>query len=139
MLFVCGEGLIDEEKLHLINLAEKWNSPIFTDVLSNLRFGYDSQNIISHYESFITEIPNPDIIIRFGKKPNSKILNEYLDEHRDRVILLEAVGRFNDDVCQVYSYSVMQIPLKEKTNSDIQFFQMELDLVEVQKDIPFLQ
>ena len=39
------------ERLRLINLAGKLNIPIFTDVLSNIRFGHNSQNIISEDEN----------------------------------------------------------------------------------------
>jgi 2-succinyl-5-enolpyruvyl-6-hydroxy-3-cyclohexene-1-carboxylate synthase len=116
LLFVCGEGLTENERIHLVNLAEKWEVPIFADPLSNIRFGFESKVIFSHYNYYLEIFSTPELIIRFGKKPNSKLLNEYLDENNNKVLLFDKIGRFNDDAKKVYSFSVMQIPLNYKPN-----------------------
>jgi 2-succinyl-5-enolpyruvyl-6-hydroxy-3-cyclohexene-1-carboxylate synthase len=111
IIIVCGEGLTLEEKEHLINLAENWNIPIFADCLSGIRFGFNSKYIFSHYHFYLNKMTIPELVIRFGKKPNSKKLNEFLNIHQKKVILFDPVGRFNDDVGQIHSYSVLQIPI----------------------------
>lgn len=111
IIIVCGEGLLLDEKEHLIKLSEKWNIPIFADCLSGVRFGFNSENIFSHYNFYLNKMTIPELVIRFGKKPNSKKLNEFLDTHQKKVILFDSVGRFNDDAGQIYSYSVLQIPI----------------------------
>jgi len=114
ILIICGEGLIKKERNYLVDLAGNWEAPIFADPLSNIRFGYNSNVIFSHYNFYLDKTPTPDLIIRFGKKPNSKLLNKYLDNNNDKVILFDKISRFNDDAKQVYSYSVMQIPIVSK-------------------------
>ena len=128
ILIICGEGLTENERNYLVDLAEKWESPIFADSLSNIRFGYDSKVILSHYNFYLNEFPIPDLIIRFGKKPISKLLNEYLDENIDKVILYDKTGRFNDDAKHVYSYSVMQIPLVSKPNTGNNYLNLLINL-----------
>ncbi|MBC8196414.1 MAG: 2-succinyl-5-enolpyruvyl-6-hydroxy-3-cyclohexene-1-carboxylic-acid synthase [Candidatus Marinimicrobia bacterium] len=128
ILIICGEGLTENERNYLVDLAEKWEAPIFADSLSNIRFGYASNIILSHYNFYLNEFPIPDLIIRFGKKPISKLLNEYLDENIDKVILYDKIGRFNDDAKHVYSYSVMQIPLVSKQNTGNNYLNLLINL-----------
>ena len=47
------------------------------------RFFKKYDNIISSYEFILTHSKlNPDLIIRFGKKPISNILNNFLDQNK---------------------------------------------------------
>ena len=62
-------------------IAKKLNSPIFADILSNMREGR-SNNINVYYDYYIDYLTqNPDFILRFGKKPVSKKLNEFFFCH----------------------------------------------------------
>ena len=48
--------------------------------------------------SFITKIDNnPDIIIRFGKKPTSKKLNNFLKKLKNKIYLISDHKGYNDD------------------------------------------
>ena len=111
VLIVCGEGLSEKELNHLIKFAEKFQIPVFADVLSNLRFKFESKFILCHYENYLIELSNVGLIIRFGKKPNSKALNELLDSHKEIVHLFDPIGRFNDDTQHVHSHSILEFPL----------------------------
>ena len=78
----------ENEKNHLIQLSEKLNFPILADSLSGMRFGFNSTNILAHYNFYLNNISIPNLIIRFGKKPNSKKLNEFLDIHRITTLIM---------------------------------------------------
>jgi len=82
----------------IIALANKLGAPILADPLSQLRYGYNDSLIISNYD-YIFRIHdfNPDLILRFGRKPVSKILNVFLDKNNDEVILVDPWDQFNDD------------------------------------------
>ena len=82
----------------IIALANKLGAPILADPLSQLRYGYNDSLIISNYD-YIFRIHefNPDLIIRFGRKPVSKILNAFLDKNNDKIVLVDPWDQFNDD------------------------------------------
>lgn len=97
-LIVAGEMIDNSGRDSIIQLAEHYNLPILADPLSQLRFGYSSEKILTKYDLFLREIqPEPSLILRFGKKPNSKILCLYLDRYKSMTNLVDSTGRFNDD------------------------------------------
>ncbi|MAJ45006.1 MAG: 2-succinyl-5-enolpyruvyl-6-hydroxy-3-cyclohexene-1-carboxylic-acid synthase [Candidatus Marinimicrobia bacterium] len=116
-LIVCGEGLNEQELSYLVKFSEKYQIPIFADVLSNLRFKYKSKFILCHYNNYLNKLKKVELIIRFGKKPNSKLLNNLLDNKRNIVNLFEPIGRFNDDSQHIHPHSILGFPLSgEKLN-----------------------
>ena len=85
------------------------NTPIIADSTSGLRFGNKSDMILTNYERYIEKIPKPELIIRFGKKPNSKLLNIFLDNNKKKTVLFDPIGRFNDDAGHVHSFSISNL------------------------------
>nr|WP_289036867.1 2-succinyl-5-enolpyruvyl-6-hydroxy-3-cyclohexene-1-carboxylic-acid synthase [uncultured Allobacillus sp.] len=75
---VCGElpGDTDVDAIH--QLAERWNVPIFADVLSHVRHGNNGNaKVISTYDAILKDEEaarslEPDFILRFGAMPVSK-------------------------------------------------------------------
>lgn len=122
LLIICGEGLIQQEKFDLVKLAELTGAPILADQLSGLRFGFTCDFICTKFGNYSDQISEPDLILRFGKKPNSKSLNAFMDEFKKKTLLFDPVGRFNDDAGQVHSYSVSdvwnQISMKNSQGAD---------------------
>ena len=96
-VIVCGQmqGRDDCEKI--LNLSEHLKAPVLADPTSNIRYYKNHQNIISSYNLFLKDIDfQPKNIIRFGRKPTSKLLCQILRNH-DRVFYVDRYERFNDD------------------------------------------
>lgn len=127
VLIVCGEGLSEKELNHLIKFSEKFQIPIFADVLSNLRFKFESKFILCHYENYLNDLFNVGLIIRFGKKPNSKALNELLGSYKEIVHLFDPIGKFNDDTQHIHSHSIMQFPITGEKLDQTDFNQKLFD------------
>ena len=99
------EGNTHEKEL--VQFGEKIQAPIFADPLSQLRFGTENKIVLSNYDYFLRyKKINPDLVIRFGRKPTSKVLNQLLDEWKNSTILIDAWERFNDD-CQQFIQSTI--------------------------------
>ena len=99
------EGNTHEKEL--VQFGEKIQAPILADPLSQLRFGTENEIVLSNYDYFLRyKKINPDLVIRFGRKPTSKVLNQLLDEWKNSTILIDAWERFNDD-CQQFIQSTI--------------------------------
>ena len=97
-LIIMGPINDNYSRIDVISLAEKINAPILADPLSQIRYGNESHNIISHYDIFLKFLDvNPDLILRFGRKPTSKILCQLLDQWRNQTYLVDAWQKYNDD------------------------------------------
>ncbi len=106
-LIVYGPMEGNHHQNEIIALAEKLKAPIFADSLSQIRYGNECPLIISHYDLFMrTKEINPHLVLRFGRKPTSKILNHYLDNWKDKTILIDAWEQFNDDCPQYIQASI---------------------------------
>ena len=84
-IIVCG-GSCPQDKFPeiLTQLAEESGYPIFAEPLSGVRFGkHQNEWIIGGYDTFLAnfskEWAEPEVVIRFGNVPTSKVLNTYLD------------------------------------------------------------
>jgi len=83
-LLICGDGY--DERLPIIELAEKLGVPLLADPLSDLRFpGVESPNIIATYSRFLESAETrqtlkPDWILQFGAMPVSGPLREALKQ-----------------------------------------------------------
>lgn len=67
-------------------LARKWNVPLLADALSQVRCGeHDTTHVIDTYDLML-RVPafadglKPDVILRFGQVPTSKVLGQYLSQ-----------------------------------------------------------
>ena len=94
-IIVCGEIHPDDSLDSILEFSEYINAPIFADPTSNIRYYKEHRNIISNYNYIINNIPSPNYIIRFGRKPTSKIVNNYIKNH-GKVILIDRYPLFND-------------------------------------------
>jgi len=82
----------------IVAFANQINAPLLVDPLSQMRYGFKDKVIISHYDQFVDQIGiNPDLIIRFGRKPTSKKLCSLLDKWNSQTVLIDKWKKFNDD------------------------------------------
>tara|TARA_Y100001968_G_C19428884_1_gene755896 strand:- start:368 stop:2035 length:1668 start_codon:yes stop_codon:yes gene_type:complete len=121
-IIVCGEMNEDINFQKIINLSEHLKAPILADPTSNIRYYKYHQNIISSYNLFLEGIDfEPKTIIRFGRKPTSKILCQIINNH-DRVLYVDNYEKFNDnsthpiksDVNYFTDYIINNSPIVEK-------------------------
>ncbi|NQU66643.1 MAG: 2-succinyl-5-enolpyruvyl-6-hydroxy-3-cyclohexene-1-carboxylic-acid synthase [Candidatus Marinimicrobia bacterium] len=109
-LIVCGRLPDASDRDVIYQLSDHLNAPVFADIASQLRFGKVHSNVVCHYDLFLkVKELEPDLVIRFGAKPTSKLLCQKLDEWKDRSILIDPVGRYNDDCpkvipCQISTF-----------------------------------
>ena len=97
-IIICGRLPVDFNSQPIMELSSYLNAPILADSLSQIRYGESHPNIISSYNYFLNfNNISPDLVIRIGQKPVSKILCEKLNEWDDCTILIDECGRFNDD------------------------------------------
>ena len=116
-IIVCGK-IEDEFTVNqIISLSEKINAPILADPCSNLRYHKKHPNILSFYNFFINKIkPYPDLVIRFGKKPVSKKLNNFLKKIKNKIILLTKYNGYNDDAKSIFISDFKNIKINNKSN-----------------------
>ena len=96
-IIICGEMNGDDNFQKIINLSEHLKAPILADPTSNIRYYKYHKNIISSYNILLDNIDfNPKTIIRFGRKPTSKILCQIIKDH-NRIIYIDKNEKFNDN------------------------------------------
>ena len=98
-LIICGPLKNNIEISKIVKLSKKLNAPIIADCLSNIRYNNsNSKNIFTYYDFYIKNLKNnPDIILRFGDKPISKNLNEFIYKNSKITFLIDPNAGFNDD------------------------------------------
>jgi len=100
-IIIAGPMEANTNEKELVEFGENIQAPILADPLSQLRFGAKSKIVLANYDYFlIYKKINPDLVIRFGRKPTSKVLNQLLDKWKNNTILIDAWERFNDDCPQ---------------------------------------
>ncbi len=110
----------DDKEKDIISIANQFNIPVLMECLGS-RFLKKYDNIISSYEFILNHCKlDPDLIIRFGKKPISNTLNNFLDKNRDITYLITE-KLFNDDAkniieCQTSIFLEQFIKRKFKYN-----------------------
>ena len=78
-LIIVGPMEGNHHQQDIIHLAKKMNAPILADPISQLRYGTDCELILANYDIFLRyKDIQPDLIIRFGRKPTSNVLNQLL-------------------------------------------------------------
>ena len=108
-IIICGEISNQESLDKILKLSEHISAPILADPTSNIRYFKEHEHIISNYNLFLDKITlNPKTIIRFGRKPTSKILCNLLKANSN-VVYVDRYPTFNDNT-------------KNVIKSDIDFF-----------------
>ena len=84
-------------------LAEATGFPLLADPLSGLRFGanVDSATICGGYDAYLAprvtdDWRAPDLVLRFGASPTSKVLRNYLARTGARQILVDPAGGWRE-------------------------------------------
>jgi len=119
-IIVCGQLDSTDYYNKIIALSKQFNAPIFADTISQVRLWKKHSNIMCHYDFYIDKIDdNPDIIIRFGKKPTSKKLNNFLKKLKNKIYLVSNHMRYNDDA----KNSIHTLDLINNHNADKNWFE----------------
>ncbi|SDK17408.1 2-succinyl-5-enolpyruvyl-6-hydroxy-3-cyclohexene-1-carboxylic-acid synthase [Natronorubrum texcoconense] len=86
----------------VVAVAERVGAPILADPLSSLRFGdhvpgtASSGPVYGGYDGYITDLPSPDVVVRFGASPTSKPLRHALRDSGARQFLLDPAGAWRE-------------------------------------------
>jgi 2-succinyl-5-enolpyruvyl-6-hydroxy-3-cyclohexene-1-carboxylate synthase len=81
-------------------LARATGFPVLADPLSELRFGAETSDapICGGYDSYLDgeNWPDPDLVLRFGASPTSKVLRHYLRDAETRQIVVDPAGGWRE-------------------------------------------
>ena len=84
-LIVCGPLDVPHFPEAVARLAAVTGFPVLADGLSNVRTGpHDRTHVVAHYDALLRTpafrgAPAPDLVLRFGARPTSKVLDQLLD------------------------------------------------------------
>ncbi|WP_408958697.1 2-succinyl-5-enolpyruvyl-6-hydroxy-3-cyclohexene-1-carboxylic-acid synthase [Natrinema sp. 74] len=109
-LIVAGpadpEALSTLEPAAVTDLADRLGAPVLADPLSGLRFGPHvgqeradaeaPQSIYGGYDAYVSELPHPDAVLRFGASPTSKPLRHWLRDADARQFLIDPAGAWRE-------------------------------------------
>ncbi len=98
-LIVCGPANGPEPSREaLAALADATGFPVLADPLSGHRFG-SPVPVCGGYDSYLAgadEWPEPDVVIRFGASPTSKVLRKYLASVSTHQFLVDPAGGWRE-------------------------------------------
>jgi 2-succinyl-5-enolpyruvyl-6-hydroxy-3-cyclohexene-1-carboxylate synthase len=100
-LIVAGPST-DPDAGAIAALADSTGFPVLADPLSGLRFGSDAPLVCGGYDSYlhVDGWPAPDVVLRVGASPTSKVLRQYLrDAAREsgtRQFVVDAAGGWRE-------------------------------------------
>ncbi|WP_277555711.1 2-succinyl-5-enolpyruvyl-6-hydroxy-3-cyclohexene-1-carboxylic-acid synthase [Halobaculum limi] len=84
-------------------LAHATEFPVLADPLSGLRFGSATRvaPVIGGYDGFLAgdataDWPDPEVVLRFGASPTSKLLRTYLADTEARQLLVDPAGEWRE-------------------------------------------
>ena len=124
-IIICGEIHPNESLDSIIEFSEYINAPILSDPTSNLRYYKKHPNIVSNYNYILNKINClPSSIIRFGRKPTSKVLNNLINKHKS-VLFVDRYPTFNDSSTQhitsdyVNFLSYVKVNFSKNTNNSL--------------------
>ncbi|QSG13843.1 2-succinyl-5-enolpyruvyl-6-hydroxy-3-cyclohexene-1-carboxylic-acid synthase [Halapricum desulfuricans] len=83
----------------LASLAEATGFPVLADPLSGHRFGHDGPLVCGGYDAYLDAAgawPDPDVVVRFGASPTSKVLRHYLRDHAARQLVVDPAGGWRE-------------------------------------------
>ena len=96
-IILCGPELTDLSSAGIFALSELLNWPIVADPMSNLRWGpHDFSNLITTADTLLrvsrfAEQMKPEVVLRFGAIPTSKVLNDWLtNSDADQIVIDQA-------------------------------------------------
>ncbi|WP_158853683.1 2-succinyl-5-enolpyruvyl-6-hydroxy-3-cyclohexene-1-carboxylic-acid synthase [Halorhabdus sp. CUG00001] len=85
----------------LAALAEATGFPVLADPLSGHRFGHDGDGpvVCGGYDSYLGaaeawDWPDPEVVVRFGRSPTSKVCRHYLRDAQARQFVVDPAGRW---------------------------------------------
>jgi len=124
-LIVIGRLNEEIDEKMITKLSKHLKAPIFADSLSQIRF--NNNHVLSLYDHYLNdETIVPDMIIRFGQKPVSKNLCIKLNQWKNKTILIDEYGRFNDNCGTIvkgnYTDSIKHIIHNTKENTNLNFY-----------------
>jgi 2-succinyl-5-enolpyruvyl-6-hydroxy-3-cyclohexene-1-carboxylate synthase len=85
----------------LAALANRANAPVLADPLSDVRFGshVGDAPVLGGYDSYLDAAdpwPDPDLVVRFGASPTSKVLRHYLRDADARQVVVDPAGGWTE-------------------------------------------
>lgn len=104
-LIICGDDSDKHLAEAVTSLAEKVGYPLLADPLSGIRSGrHKKETVIDCYDTFlrndiVKETWKPDVIIRFGGMPVSKVLTQYIKKQKHALhIIVDESGKWRDAI-----------------------------------------
>ena len=83
----------------LAALADATGFPVLADPLSGHRFGH-ARTIVGGYDGYLDAVgaswPDPEVVVRFGASPTSKVLRNYLEASDARQFLVDPAGEWRE-------------------------------------------
>ncbi len=101
-LIVCGPQDDSDFPPAASMLADRLSFPILADPLSQVRCGtHDRGLVVDSYDAFLrseklVQALEPEIILRFGATPTSKVLQNYIERHHQARQILIQEGDWQD-------------------------------------------
>ncbi|WP_436901279.1 2-succinyl-5-enolpyruvyl-6-hydroxy-3-cyclohexene-1-carboxylic-acid synthase [Halovenus halobia] len=100
-LIVCGPANAPTpERSALADLASATGFPVVADPLSGHRFGdhVAETPVCGGYDSYLDGVdwPGPEVVLRFGASPTSKVLRKYLRDHAETQVLVDPAGQVRE-------------------------------------------
>ncbi|MHC3438322.1 2-succinyl-5-enolpyruvyl-6-hydroxy-3-cyclohexene-1-carboxylic-acid synthase [Natrialbaceae archaeon A-gly3] len=82
----------------ITDLATAVDAPILADPLSDCRFGshVTDASVCGGYDTYVSELPDPDVVVRVGASPTSKPLRQYLRDADCRQFLIDPAGGWRE-------------------------------------------
>jgi 2-succinyl-5-enolpyruvyl-6-hydroxy-3-cyclohexene-1-carboxylate synthase len=94
-LIVCGPIDRTGFAASVTRLASVLRAPVVSDVLSNVRSGpHERGGVVGHHDALLRStwferLPPPDLVLRFGATPTSKVLGQALESWPARQLLID--------------------------------------------------
>ncbi|MES3517092.1 MAG: 2-succinyl-5-enolpyruvyl-6-hydroxy-3-cyclohexene-1-carboxylic-acid synthase [Natronomonas sp.] len=99
-LIVCGPADPPRQpRESIVDLARATGFPILADPLSGLRFGPHPDEVVvcGGYDSYLEAITEPpEVVVRFGASPTSKVLRNYLADPETRGFVVDPAGGWRE-------------------------------------------
>ncbi|MFB6082811.1 MAG: 2-succinyl-5-enolpyruvyl-6-hydroxy-3-cyclohexene-1-carboxylic-acid synthase [Halorientalis sp.] len=103
-LLVAGPADAPEPDTEAVaTLAAATGFPVLADPLSGLRFGdhldRDGVTVCGGYDSYLDgagEWPDPEVVLRIGASPTSKVCRQYLRDRADRQFVVDPAGGWRE-------------------------------------------
>lgn len=85
-IIICGDLKYENDRINILEIAQQTGCPIFPDIRSGLRVGYDSKNIIPYFDQLLLSdkhnIENKLNILHFGGVVTSKRFLQFIESNK---------------------------------------------------------